>query len=135
MVGLVTLVTILVGSVTSTCLRSSLGDMRTYSAPILPVSSGALPGQSRTTTPRSPTPVWERAVASGLSAASTGEATHNQVTRERADAMRFMWKPLRSLETTSRTVGSLTDSQDGRLATVSATSFQTAEQLGHLLGG
>src|SRR5438093_8564713 len=96
MVGLVTLVTILVDSVTSTCLRSSFGDMRTYSAPMLPVSSGALPGQSSTTTPRSPTPVWERAVASGLSAASTGEATHNQVTRERADATRFMWKSLRS---------------------------------------
>src|SRR3972149_3293887 len=62
----------LVDSVTSTCLRSSVGDMRDFSAPILPVSSGAWPGQSSTT--------------SGLSAATTGQATHNQVTRENLDA-------------------------------------------------
>src|SRR5215831_9535881 len=80
MVGLVTLVTIRVGSVTSTCLRSSFGDMRTFSAPMLPVSSGALPGHSSTTR--------------GLSAAATGQATHNQATREAVDAKRFMVGPL-----------------------------------------
>src|SRR5438270_7491907 len=48
-VGLVTLVIILVDSVTSTCLRSSLGDMRTVSGPMSAVSSGGLPGQRGTT--------------------------------------------------------------------------------------
>src|SRR5262245_3043842 len=50
MLGLVTLVTRRVDSVTSTCLRSSLGEGRTYSAPMVPVSSGTfLSGQrSRT---------------------------------------------------------------------------------------
>src|SRR5262249_21783407 len=47
--GFVTLVTNRVGSKTSTCLRSEAGDMRTYSAPIVPGSSGAFPGQSSTT--------------------------------------------------------------------------------------
>ena len=49
MVGLLTLVTILVGSVTSTCLRSSFGDMRDFPGPTLSISSGTLPGQSSTT--------------------------------------------------------------------------------------
>src|SRR6184192_3256957 len=48
-VGLVTSVIIRVGSVTSTCLRSSFGDMRNLSAPMLPLSSGTLPGQIATT--------------------------------------------------------------------------------------
>src|SRR6478735_6096273 len=48
-VGRETLVTIRVDSVTSTWERSSLGDGRTYSAPMAVVSSGGLPGQrSRT---------------------------------------------------------------------------------------
>src|SRR5260370_14441707 len=76
MVASVTLVSILVGSVTSTCLRSSFGDVRTFSAPMLPGSSGPLPGQSSTT--------------SGLSAPTAGQATHNQVARETVDAIRFM---------------------------------------------
>src|SRR5260370_29545693 len=38
-----------VGWVTSTCFRSSFGDMRTFSGPILTVSSGTLPGQTSTT--------------------------------------------------------------------------------------
>src|SRR5438874_2115068 len=47
--GLVTLVIIRVDSVTSTWERSSFGDGRTYSAPMVPGSSGGLPGQrSRT---------------------------------------------------------------------------------------
>src|ERR1700677_4067928 len=47
MAGLPTLVTMRVGSVTSTCLRSSLGDMTTFSGPMLmPSSSGILPGQT-----------------------------------------------------------------------------------------
>src|SRR6185369_2813415 len=48
--GFVTFENIRVGSITSTCLCSSFGDMRTYSAPILlPSSLGALPGQRFTT--------------------------------------------------------------------------------------
>src|ERR1041385_2398545 len=34
-----------VDSVTSTCLRSSFGDMTTFSAPMVPGSSGTWPGQ------------------------------------------------------------------------------------------
>src|SRR6266498_708566 len=49
MVGFVTSVIIRVGSVTSTCLRSSFGDMRNRSGPMLPLSSGTLPGQISTT--------------------------------------------------------------------------------------
>src|SRR5687767_1867461 len=48
-VGLVTFVTSNVGSKTSTCLRSDLGDMRVVSAPIVPGSSGGVPGQISTT--------------------------------------------------------------------------------------
>src|SRR5437588_10731596 len=75
MMVLVTLFTILVCSVTSTCLRSSRGDMMTFSAPMVPVSSGTLPVHSSTTC--------------CFSAPTTGQATHNQVTRERADAARM----------------------------------------------
>ena len=57
-----TLVTSRVDSVTSTCLRSSFGDIRTISSPIVPVSSGAGPGQTSTTI--------------GLSAPAAGPATH-----------------------------------------------------------
>src|SRR5437660_3566388 len=56
--------------------------MRTISAPMLPVSSGALPGQSSTT--------------SGLSAPAAGQPTHNQATRETVAARRFMVAPLLS---------------------------------------
>src|ERR1043166_1271271 len=49
MVGLVTAVTTPVGSVTSTCLRSSFGDMTTLSGPMWATSSGPLSGQSSTT--------------------------------------------------------------------------------------
>src|SRR6266516_240591 len=49
MVGLVTSVIICVGSVTSTCFRSSAGDRRILSGPMSPLSSGTLPGQSATT--------------------------------------------------------------------------------------
>jgi len=62
MLGLVTLVIIRVESVTSTCLRSSFGDMTTFSGPIVPGSSGTLPGQSSTT--------------SAFSSAASGPATH-----------------------------------------------------------
>src|SRR5215471_19024086 len=81
MFGLGTLVTILVDSVTSTCLRSSFGDMRTYSAPTLPVSSGALPGHTDTT--------------SGSSAAVAEPATTPDTTiKETAHALRFTVAPL-----------------------------------------
>src|SRR4249919_3435311 len=72
MVGLVTLVTIRVDSVTSTCLRSSFGDMRTNSAPMFPVSSGTFPGHSSTT--------------AGLSYAATGPTVARHVSRETAAA-------------------------------------------------
>src|SRR5262245_50005205 len=68
MVGLVTLVIIRVDSVTSTCLRSRLGDMTTFSAPMPPGSSGTLPVQSSTT--------W------GLSGAATDPARHKPSTSE-----------------------------------------------------
>src|SRR5262245_10476137 len=60
MVDLVTLVISFVESVTSTSLRLSFGDGRSSSAPMLPISSGALPGHSSTT--------------SGLSSAAAGAA-------------------------------------------------------------
>src|SRR5262245_25205331 len=80
MVGLLTLVSICVGSVTSTCLRSSFGDMTVFSAPRSPVSSGTLPGQSSMT--------------SGLSAAPAGQATHNQVSRQTVQVQRIGIAPL-----------------------------------------
>src|SRR5947209_805549 len=86
MVGLVTLVIILVGSVTSTCLRSSLGDMRTYSAPILPISSGGWPGHNSTTRGLSATAFFS-------SAEATDQATHTQEMNEIL-ANRFMMAPL-----------------------------------------
>src|SRR5947209_3417970 len=80
-VGLVTLVTSRVDSVTSTSLRVNFGDMRTVSAPILPVSSGASPGQSATT--------------SGLSAAAAaGQATPSPARRETIHARRIVVAPL-----------------------------------------
>src|SRR4051812_38066658 len=45
-VGFVTLVIRRVDSVTSTLVRSFLGDIRTFSGPMVPGSSGGLPGQS-----------------------------------------------------------------------------------------
>src|SRR5205823_7518181 len=75
MVGLVASVTIRVGSVTSTSFRSSLGDMRNLSGPMLPLSSGTLPGQISTT--------------SGLSAPTTGQATHINMTTETVGANRI----------------------------------------------
>src|SRR4051812_9081170 len=88
MVGLLTLVTRRVDSVISTSFRVNFGDMRTVSGPILPVSSGTLPGHSSTT--------------SGLSAPATGHVTHNQVIRETATAIRFMVAPLFSLPVSGR---------------------------------
>src|SRR5262249_49979986 len=79
-VGLLTLVTSRVGSVTSTSFRVSFGDRRTVSGANLPVSSGTLPGHSSTTV--------------GLSAPAAGQAAHNQVTRETAATRRFMVAPL-----------------------------------------
>src|SRR5712691_11344893 len=75
MVGLVTPVTIWVGSVTSTCLWSSFGDMRNFSGPTLPLSSGTLPGQISTT--------------SQSSAPATGQATHIDATRQTVEANRI----------------------------------------------
>src|SRR6266849_2830617 len=80
MVGLLTLVTNRVGSVTSTSFRVNFGDMRTFSGPMLPVSSGTLPGHSSTTI--------------GLSAPAAGQAAHNQVIRETVAAIRCMVAPL-----------------------------------------
>src|SRR5215470_421710 len=82
MVGLLTLVTNRVGSVTSTSFLVSFGDMRTVSGPMLPVSSGTLPGHSSTTV--------------GLSAPTAGEVTHNHVMRETSATIRFMVAPLES---------------------------------------
>src|SRR6266487_46126 len=79
-VGLVTSVIIRVGSVTSTCLRSSAGDMRNRSAPMLPLSSGTLPGQISTT--------------SG-SAAAAEHATINETNTAAADANGCMVEFLR----------------------------------------
>src|SRR5205807_2681028 len=80
MVGLLTLVTNRVGSVISTSFRVSFGDMRTFSGPMSPLSSGTLPGHSATT--------------SGLSARATGQATHHQAIKEMAATIRFMVVPL-----------------------------------------
>src|SRR5579884_1165571 len=79
MVGLLTLVTSRVGSVTSTSLRVSRGDMRVISGPIAAVSSGALPGHSST--------------ASGFSAPKAGQATLTQPARAIVHAHRFMVAP------------------------------------------
>src|SRR4051794_21718331 len=78
-VGLLTLVTRRVGSVTSTSLRVCFGDMRTVSGPIVPVSSGALPGHNSTTF--------------GTSAAVAGQAAHTQGIRETTATIRFMVAP------------------------------------------
>src|SRR5262249_45942172 len=56
--------------------------MRTVSGPMLPVSSGTLPGHSSTTV--------------GLSAPTAGEVTHNHVMRETSATIRFMVAPLES---------------------------------------
>src|SRR6266699_2641638 len=74
-VGLVTSVIIRVGSVTSTCLWSSAGDMRNRSAPMSPLSSGTLPGQISTTRG---------------SAASADHAKIQEARPTAADAKRFM---------------------------------------------
>src|SRR5262245_21354544 len=79
MVGLLTLVINRVGSVTSTSFRVSFHDVRTISGPILPASSGALPGHSSTTV--------------GLSAPTAGAAKHNQAIRGMANVMRIMVVP------------------------------------------
>src|SRR5262245_60613405 len=78
-VGLVTLVTSRVGSVTSTSLRVSFGDMRTVSGPILPDSSGTLPGHSSKTV--------------GFSPPAAGQATPNQAIRDTTATIRFMVAP------------------------------------------
>src|SRR5689334_4796323 len=53
-VGFDTRVIILVDSVTSTCFRSSFGDIRVCSGPMGSVSSGTLPGQISRTCGASP---------------------------------------------------------------------------------
>src|SRR6185369_9574809 len=80
MVGLVTSVIIRVGSVTSTCLRSSAGELRTLSGPMPPLSSGTFPGQISTT--------------SG-SAADALHATTNETNTAAAEARVCMVKFLR----------------------------------------
>src|SRR5262249_7712330 len=92
MVGLVTLVTIRVGSVTSTCLWSSFGDMRTYSAPMLPGSSGALPGQ-RSTTRGLRSEAGESDAFFG-SPGIAGQVAHKPRSRDREDGMRYIVEPL-----------------------------------------
>src|SRR5262249_15545100 len=76
MVGLLTLVTNRVGTVTSTSFLVSFGDMRTVSGPMSRVSSGALPGHSSTT-----------AVLSGP---ITGQAAESRAIRGMATAIRFL---------------------------------------------
>src|SRR5262245_22655977 len=78
-VGLVTLLSIRVESVTSTIFRSSFGDMTVFSGPIVPGSSGGLSGQTLTT--------W------GASAANAGPIRHDEVTRETTRAKRNMVAP------------------------------------------
>src|ERR1043165_1380468 len=73
MVGLVTAVISRVELVTSTCVRSSLGDIRGLSGPIPPGSSGTAPGQISTTI--------------GFSAAATSPATHIHESRRIARRM------------------------------------------------
>src|SRR5579875_1517069 len=80
MVGLVTLVSSLVDSVTSTSFLVSFGDMRTFSGPMLPASFGAFAGQSSTTI--------------GLSAPKAGKTRHSQTNRETITIRRFMAAPL-----------------------------------------
>src|SRR5262249_4309658 len=63
-------------SVTSTSLRMSFGDMTTFSGPIVPGSSGTLPGQISTT--------------AGFSAAASGPITTNHAASETGNGMRFM---------------------------------------------
>src|SRR5882672_5690152 len=75
-VGLVTLVMSRVGSVISTCVLTFSLDMSVFSGPMVPGSSGALPGQSSTTR--------------GFSPACSGEATHINAI---ANAARFMVAP------------------------------------------
>ena len=78
-VGLLTLVTSRVGSVTATCFFVSLGDMRIFSGPMSPASSGALPGHNCT--------------MSGLSVPTTGPTTHSKVSNATAAGIRFMIAP------------------------------------------
>src|SRR4051794_79868 len=80
MAGLLTLVTNRVGPVTSTSFLVNFGDMRTFSGPMSPVSSGTLPGHSSTTV--------------GLSAPAAGQATHSQAITETAATIGFMIAPL-----------------------------------------
>src|SRR5437660_5134932 len=80
-VGFVTSVIIRVGSVTSTCLRSSAGDMRNLSGPMLPLSSGTLPGQISTTRG---------------SAAAADHATINEAKTAVTDATGCMMRLLRN---------------------------------------
>src|SRR5437660_8722518 len=70
MAGFVTSVIIRVGSITSTCLRSSAGDIRSLSGPMFPGSYGTLPGQIST--------IWG-------SAALADHATNNEATNPAAD--------------------------------------------------
>src|SRR5262245_36813908 len=83
MVGLLTLVTRRVGSVTSTSFLVSFGDRRTNSAPMSQVSSGALPGHNCTTL--------------GFSPAAAGPDTHTQGLTEADATIRFMVAPVFSV--------------------------------------
>src|SRR2546421_668241 len=118
MVGLLTLVTSRVGSVTSTSFLVNFGDMRTVSGPISRVSSGALPGHNSTTL--------------ALSAPGAGQATHNQTIRETASPIRFMVAPLCAANSAGTRhgllnmlpVGSPTDDNSG---SAPCPSFKTPE--------
>src|SRR5262245_24696264 len=77
MVGLLTLDSIRVGSVTSTSLRVNLGDSRTDSGPMPPTSSGAFPGQRSTT-------------SGFLPSEMAGRSAQNKTKKVSAHATRFM---------------------------------------------
>src|SRR5271157_525053 len=68
-----------VDSVTSTCLRLNFGDMTTFSAPMVPGSSGGLPGHRSTTF--------------GLSAPAAGQIRQPQETMSRLATIRAMVDP------------------------------------------
>src|SRR5438132_111781 len=78
-VGFVTLVTSLVGSVTSLYLRPFGCDMRTYSAPMVPGSSGGFPGHNSTTC--------------GLSAPTARTGAHNRAKKDASTANRLIVAP------------------------------------------
>src|SRR2546425_9299400 len=83
-----------VGSVTSTCLRSSAGDMRNLSGPISPLSSGTLPGQISTTTGSATTAEH----ATNTAAADINAFMMANLRHELADCSRFaVWALAKSV--------------------------------------